>query len=435
MGGRRGDKGGKQTPWGAVAKGKGLGVGGPRAVPMSETFHIAALRPYPGADGEWLVKRGGARNDAEVLDTQQMAGRLTAANCEAVARPAKWISMAAGTIRQCHKVMKFVEHDPRLTGLPQLAQLFDDALATAAQALDTTQSRCETAECQQALTTLLGHFSDADSLEAWKRAALYAANVYNYSMQCLQAGHMRAAPPVQPPLKMARAKASAPGPTSAQVERQRQEDGLAQVLAFLGEPSSDQAATAAAFLDQLHQVKSKAGIPEELRRGGLFVLAYTGEKFPADQKTAELEELMNELKAAEVPQEAQQKLELKEKLFLSKLLPAENLAVFVENLVGACTAVPGPKHDQLRAALEQVPSSLRLLLGLPAPGKYSRQKAHGWERDFSRMLALAAAGFRAHYDALLCPDSPAEVQEAEEEEEEPEDTLDADVAAALALGP
>ena len=244
-----------------------------------------------------------------------------------------------------------------------------------------------------------------------------------------------AAPSVQPPLKMARAKASAPGPTSAQVERQRQEDGLAQVLAFLGEPSSDQAATAAAFLDQLHQVKSKAGIPEELRRGGLFVLAYTGEKFPADQKTAELEELMNELKAAEVPQEAQQKLELKEKLFLSKLLPAENLAVFVENLVGACTAVPGPKHDQLRAALEQVPSSLRLLLGLPAPGKYSRQKAHGWERDFSRMLALAATGFRAHYDALLCPDSPAEVQEAEEEEEEPEDTLDADVAAALALGP
>lgn len=187
----QGDKGGKQTPWGAVAKGKGLGVGGPRAVPMSETFHIAALRPHPGADGEWLVKRGGARNDAEVLDTQQMAGRLTAANCEAVARPAKWISMAAGTIRQCHKVMKFVEHDPRLTGLPQLAQLFDDALATAAQALDTTQSRCETAECQQALTTLLGHFSDADSLEAWKRAALYAANVYNYSMQCLQAGHMR----------------------------------------------------------------------------------------------------------------------------------------------------------------------------------------------------------------------------------------------------
>ena len=103
--------------------------------------------------------------------------------------------------------------------------------------------------------------------------------------------------------------------------------------------------------------------------------------------------------------------------------------------MGACTAVPGPKHDQLRAALEQVPSSLRLLLGLPAPGKYSRQKAHGWERDFSRMLALAATGFRAHYDALLCPDSPAEVQEAEEEEEEPEDTLDADVAAALALGP
>ena len=47
--------------------------------------------------------------------------------------------------------MKYVERDPELTGLPQLALLFDDSLAAAAQALDVTQGRRGPAELQQPL--------------------------------------------------------------------------------------------------------------------------------------------------------------------------------------------------------------------------------------------------------------------------------------------
>ena len=39
-----------------------------------------------------------ARDDADVLDSRQVAGRSTHMNCEAMNRPGKWISMVAGSL-------------------------------------------------------------------------------------------------------------------------------------------------------------------------------------------------------------------------------------------------------------------------------------------------------------------------------------------------
>ena len=45
------------------SQGKGVGLyAAPKAVPMSETFHVAVLRPYPAEDSSMLIRRGGARD-------------------------------------------------------------------------------------------------------------------------------------------------------------------------------------------------------------------------------------------------------------------------------------------------------------------------------------------------------------------------------------
>ena len=69
--------------------------------------------------GGGAVWEAGAKSDMELLDPAQMARRLSAANHEGAGRPAKWLSVLAGTIRQVSKVMKFVEDDPTKTGLPR----------------------------------------------------------------------------------------------------------------------------------------------------------------------------------------------------------------------------------------------------------------------------------------------------------------------------
>ena len=68
------------------------------AVDQDRWFCKRGLMPYRSTRGTWFNRIGGARNDAEVLDTRQIAGRSTHLNCEAMNRPGKWISMVAGIL-------------------------------------------------------------------------------------------------------------------------------------------------------------------------------------------------------------------------------------------------------------------------------------------------------------------------------------------------
>jgi hypothetical protein len=87
--------------WSTETKGKGIGSQATvKAVAVGDAYLIAILRPYPGAEGEWFIKRAGACRDPDLVDPEQMAHRLPA-------RPAG-------------KVILFVENDPTKTGLPQL---------------------------------------------------------------------------------------------------------------------------------------------------------------------------------------------------------------------------------------------------------------------------------------------------------------------------
>ena len=74
--------------------------------------------------------------------------------------------------------MKSVERDPELTGLPQLALLFDDSLAAAAQALDVTQGRRGPAELQQPLVASSDGFQPIiDGLQPTIAMASTASNL------------------------------------------------------------------------------------------------------------------------------------------------------------------------------------------------------------------------------------------------------------------
>ena len=68
------------------------------AVDQDRWFSKRALLPYRSTRGSWFNRIGGARDDADVLDSRQIAGRSTHMNCEAMNRPGKWISMVAGSL-------------------------------------------------------------------------------------------------------------------------------------------------------------------------------------------------------------------------------------------------------------------------------------------------------------------------------------------------
>ena len=139
-----------RQPWEKEAKGKASGPArgaylenwaarGPKAVAFGDTYHVSLLRAYPGESGEMLVKRGGARQDMDLLKLSGIAERLSGQNSEALSRPEKWLSRLAASIRQAHRVLPYAEEDPARCGTPQLTASLSDTLLAAATLLDTTQ--------------------------------------------------------------------------------------------------------------------------------------------------------------------------------------------------------------------------------------------------------------------------------------------------------
>ena len=78
-------------------KGKGVGTAG-KAVAKDATLHVDLLRAFPAEDGPILLHRNGARSDAQVLEPTFLTQLLAAENQELLNRPAKGLSMLAGSI-------------------------------------------------------------------------------------------------------------------------------------------------------------------------------------------------------------------------------------------------------------------------------------------------------------------------------------------------
>ena len=191
MGGK-GGKGGK----GRYNYNQGKGQGwledwasrAPKAVAQQESYHVSILRAYPGKTGELFIKKGGARNDMELLSPQGMAARLTAQNTEALNRPEKWLSMASGAVRQAFRVLMYAGANPGKTGIDEITEGLSDSLLAAATMLDTTQRVAgQGEEVQEAVQEVLRHFADTTQVPHLQRVAVYSASLYGYTMHALEA--------------------------------------------------------------------------------------------------------------------------------------------------------------------------------------------------------------------------------------------------------
>lgn len=124
---------------------------------------------------------------------------------------------------------------------------------------------------------------------------------------------------------------------------------------------------------------------------------YTSSHFPPEGKTEEADELLARLKADIVPKNVTEQILEQERHILCRLISPESLGSLIAAMKAVATATPIVTCIELRATLEAVPASLRLLLGLPAPEKYAKQKASSWQKDTVTLLALQAAAFKAHF--------------------------------------
>ena len=185
MGKRGGSFGG--GAWGKGAWNKGKGLGGPdtthpNAVPMPDHYALNILRPYPGEDGSILVKRQRAASDTVLVSLEGIAARLTPSNCEAMNRPATWISTVSASVTEGKKYFEYF-------GSPQLqedTETFNEDLVAAAKILDTKKK--ETGDFDASIQTLLTFLSEASvqQHQAWQRVALACAHGYTTAMNILQ---------------------------------------------------------------------------------------------------------------------------------------------------------------------------------------------------------------------------------------------------------
>eukprot|EP00435_Cladocopium_sp_Y103_P056864 s175_g19.t1 len=157
----KGGKGGKgRGKWGAQGTWQPDDFWHPqhlRAVPFTETY-VSALRSYPGEAGEVFVKRQGAKKDMDLVSVSGIAQRLHPGNCEALARPEKWVSMITNSL--------------------------DDELLAAVTCLDQAQRQQGSAEeVRSALRVALTHLNRGDVVANLQRMAIYSASLYIYAMQ------------------------------------------------------------------------------------------------------------------------------------------------------------------------------------------------------------------------------------------------------------
>ncbi|CAJ1351460.1 unnamed protein product, partial [Effrenium voratum] len=157
---------------GAAPKGKGLGApgAGTFAVKMDATYHVEVLRPYPAEDSSVFVHKGGARKDSDMITLEGMSARLHAGNFEGANRPGRWLSMLAASVARGAQIATYARDHFDATGLGEIAAAAGPEIQRACEILDATK-KCEP-------TGLTAHF---------QRSAVLAANIYNFSMNALEA--------------------------------------------------------------------------------------------------------------------------------------------------------------------------------------------------------------------------------------------------------
>ncbi|CAJ1445761.1 unnamed protein product [Effrenium voratum] len=189
MGKRGGSFGG--GAWGKGAWNKGKGLRGPdtthpNAVPMPDHYALDILRPYPGEDGSILVKRQRAASDTVLVSLEGIAARLTPSNCEAMNRPATWISTVSASVTEGKKYFEYFGSPQLQEDTETICASFNEDLVAAAKILDTKKK--ETGDFDASIQTLLTFLSEpsVQQHQAWQRVALACAHGYTTAMNILQ---------------------------------------------------------------------------------------------------------------------------------------------------------------------------------------------------------------------------------------------------------
>ena len=181
-----------QTPWGkgAAPKGKGLGApgAGTFAVKMDATYHVEVLRPYPAEDSSVFVHKGGARKDSDMITLEGMSARLHAGNFEGANWPGRWLSMLAASVARGAQIATYARDHFDATGLGEIAAAAGPEIQRACEILDATK-KCEptAVEVETSVQTLLSYCADEGLTAHFQRSAVLAANIYNFSMNALEA--------------------------------------------------------------------------------------------------------------------------------------------------------------------------------------------------------------------------------------------------------
>lgn len=162
------------------------------AVDFKDTYHVDILRPYPSETGGAFVKRSGARQDLDLIDPPQMAGRLSYMNYEGFNRPGRSLSFMGASYSQGHRLLATYEDKMEGTGMPALQAFFKSRagkdLLNAMAHLDASRTEDrDDASVSQAIEHVFEALASDELTNSFKRLNLFAAHMYNFSAQILQA--------------------------------------------------------------------------------------------------------------------------------------------------------------------------------------------------------------------------------------------------------
>ena len=135
-----------------------------------------------------FVHKGGARKDSDMITLEGMSARLHAGNFEGANRPGRWLSMLAASVARGAQIATYARDHFDATGLGEIAAAAGPEIQRACEILDATK-KCEptAAEVETSVQTLLSYCADEGLTAHFQRSAVLAANIYNFSMNALEA--------------------------------------------------------------------------------------------------------------------------------------------------------------------------------------------------------------------------------------------------------
>ena len=185
------------------------------------------------------------------------------------------------------------------------------------------------------------------------------------------------------------------------------------------------------------------GLLEEWLGHGLIVAWTAHTAYPVEAMTVGLVELISKVQADPANSAAANALAESQRAILKGLVTWEvAVDLYVKTYRLCVTARKDLTKEEIVVLLECLPPVVRLLSDLSSVKKYSKQKAHKWQQDVTKLLTLAYLSLEAHRVTEEVPlDDPAEepavtqMDDIEEEEEEDEEEVDmAALAAVVNLG-